>query len=256
MPLIDRLQELYDERLEHEKLKASFPKAMDYDRTGSGTSGQLRAERFLGIAEAVLKKSVQSFRQRLALAVELKLSLLKRSANGEPIDNSYLSLLCYQDIFNALAAERLDLAESLCHSLRVRTTNIDQQLDVFDQKLGAMMIALVLDLPDLSKRIEELEAVCRQSDNADFAGYAMVAKGIVQQSQTISQEGLRQIEQGHKKQSKRGGIFHGFEDEVLCVWGIGMSNLARYRGIQLSPIPPLLPEELVRRSSAPSSGAK
>lgn len=245
MPLIDRLQVLYEERIEHEKLKATLPKGKDYDKTGSGTAGQLHAERFLGVAEAVLKKDADSFRRNLEHAAELKLSLLQRSANGEPIDESYLSLLCYQDVFNALAAVRLDIAKSLSHSLLSRNSTSKSKIHLFDQKLGAMVIGLVLDLPELSKHIEEFEAVCQKPGNGDFAGYSTVAKAIVQKDQLLAQEGLQQIERGHRKLSRRGRVFHGIEDEVLCVWGIGISNLASYRGIQLTAIPPLLPQELI-----------
>ena len=46
-------------------------------------------------------------------------------------------------------------------------------------------------------------------------------------------------------QSKGRGVFRDKEDEMLCVWGIGIANLARWRGLNVDAIPPLIPNDLL-----------
>jgi hypothetical protein len=36
------------------------------------------------------------------------------------------------------------------------------------------------------------------------------------------------------------------EDEMLCVWGTGLANLARVRGLSITPPGPLIPTDLLR----------
>jgi hypothetical protein len=87
--------------------------------------------------------------------------------------------------------------------------------------------------------------ICQQADNSDFAGYAEVFNAILDGNQKHAQEGLTAIAKGHRNQSKRGGVFRDTEDEVLCVWGIGMANLARRRGLSVTRVAPLIPQELL-----------
>ena len=44
-------------------------------------------------------------------------------------------------------------------------------------------------------------------------------------------------------QCKRGGVFKDTEDEALCVWGVGVANLVRHRGLLVDALPPLIPQE-------------
>ena len=52
---------------------------------------------------------------------------------------------------------------------------------------------------------------------------------------------------GHKRQCKGKGLFKDTVDEVLCVWGLGMANLARMCGLELDKMPDdsLIPSELI-----------
>jgi len=57
-------------------------------------------------------------------------------------------------------------------------------------------------------------------------------------------QGLQEIVKGHKKQVKR-GVFKLTDDEVLCVWGVGVANLARHHGLTVNSVEEWIPEKLL-----------
>jgi hypothetical protein len=84
--------------------------------------------------------------------------------------------------------------------------------------------------------------MCNAPDNKDFIGYSDVFNGLISQDPECVRRGFDSIVRGHAKQCKRGGVFHGLEDEVLCVRGVGLAHLASQYGFTVFAIPPLIPE--------------
>jgi hypothetical protein len=95
------------------------------------------------------------------------------------------------------------------------------------------------------KRCSEFASTCQRKGNSSFEGYATTFQGILNRELDLTQEGLLSIGKGHKNLIKRGGVFNGTSDEVLCVWGVDMANLARSRGLQVTAVPPFIPVELL-----------
>ena len=79
----------------------------------------------------------------------------------------------------------------------------------------------------------------------DFNGYGQVFQAILANDSAAANEGLKAVVKGHQKQSKGKGVFAGMEDEVLCVWGIGMANLAISHGLQMEGVSSFIPQELL-----------
>jgi hypothetical protein len=190
---------------------------------------------------------VDSFRRNLKEAAKLKLSLLKRAVNGESISSSYAySILTYKEIFDALAAGDLAIAEALANLIGSRPDWEEKHDHLFDSSMGHTLKAFVLVQTELmAKQASEFSVVCSDPDNVDFAGYATTFRALLQQDAKLAQEGLSAIVKGHKNQIKRGGVFNGREDEATCVWGVGMANLARSRGLAVTGVAPFIPEELL-----------
>jgi hypothetical protein len=245
MPLIDRLPLLYREHLEHEAKIAATPKAPDFDRTGCATSGSIHALRFRGVAEFVLNRDVGSFRSRLSAAAKLKLEMFVRAEAGEPIDWSYLTLLNYQDVLNGLAAGDFETAARICECVLKRPAKEIRKCHRFDVAIGSVIMSAVLDdKQELPASVARFSELCQEKGNKDFIGYSGTFECLLQSNVDPIQEYFEQIIAGHKRQSKR-GVFNCTEDEVLCVWGIGVANLARSRGMIVNGIPPLIPTELL-----------
>lgn len=57
-----------------------------------------------------------------------------------------------------------------------------------------------------------------------------------------------QLINGHRRLSKGRGPFAMSVDQELCVWGIGLANWCRWKGIPVAPRPPLIPEPLLSQA--------
>lgn len=157
-------------------------------------------------------------------------------------------MLCYTELFDALASARIDLANTLAEIMGGRDVIEKKHDHPFDYALGYTLKAFVLNdrvaMTEWSKRFVD---VTRQTTNRDFLGYADVFQAILMADPIAAQAGLKHIVKGHEKQSKGSGVFRYTPDEVLCVWGIGMANLARVHGLMVQGVPPLIPDELLER---------
>ncbi len=216
------------------------------DRNGVSSSVVRGALRFIGVAEFVVSGKITTFRQCLSQAAMIQLRLFERRSKGEPIDDSYVAMLSYKDLLNALAAGDFDTAEELAHFMGGRPGVEAKHDHPFDRCLGYTLKAFVERTPgEMAEWASKFSAVCREAGNIDFAGYAEVFNGILARDEKMAQGGLSAVVDGHRNQSKRGGVFKGLEDEAMCVWGVGVANLARHFGVIVSGISPFIPQELL-----------
>jgi len=56
---------------------------------------------------------------------------------------------------------------------------------------------------------------------------------------------MKKLLQDHRKMCHRGGLFKNNDDEVLCFWGLGLINLTRQRGLDVTIDDEYLPQELI-----------
>ncbi len=217
------------------------------DKTGIASSMLVLTLRFIGIAEYIVEHNVLSFKNRLNESSSLMKDLFERFNSGEPIDESFVAMLSYKELFNSLAAGNFELAQSLASLMGGRDAIEKDHDHPFDYALGYTLRAAVLNRADeLNYRIKEFESITDESENKDFRGYTVSFKGILSRNDSITNEGLKLIVEGHKNQCKRGGVFaSSIADKALCVWGIGMANLARFYSIESTSTPPLIPDDLL-----------
>ena len=202
--------------------------------------------RFIGVAEFVVSGNVQQFRHCLSDSARNRLRLFERHSSGEPIDSSYVAMLSYKELFDALAAGDFDAAGQLARLMGGRPELEAKYDHPFDYSMGYTLKAFVQRAPDeMEHWTSRFTETCQSRENVDFAGYAQIFRGILSNDERTSQDGLVAIARGHKNQSKPGGVFNGFEDETLCVWGVGIANLARHSGLVVMAVPPLIPEQLL-----------
>ncbi|HLN30640.1 MAG TPA: hypothetical protein VK395_23065, partial [Gemmataceae bacterium] len=244
--LRDRLPMIIKIREENLPLVRSNVADRAKDRDGSSSHGLALHLRFLGSADYVLHADVNTFKAHLTEAATIILGLLKRYDRGESIDASLVTMLTYKDLFDALAAGDMELARSLAQHMGGRDELEKKHDHPFDRALGYTLRAFVLNQPqEMTKCAADFSIICKEADNADFQGYAHVFNAILTKNVAMANEGLQQILQGHKHQSKRGGVFKDTVDEILCVWGVGIANLARSDDLFVQGLPPLIPPDLL-----------
>ncbi len=216
------------------------------DRNGCSSSSLASSLRFLGVAEYVVNGNIDAFRELLGAAAEHRDSLLKRFLNGEPIDRSYVTMLSYMHVLNALAANKLDVAHSIVMKLGGRDEIEKEQDHPFDLAFGYCLKAVVeINSASMDEWCARFLDECSSEDNADFRGYAQALDAIRRHDLDALHMALENVVNMHSNQCKVGGVFHGTEDECLCVWGVAIANLAKAKQLAVTLESPIVPRELV-----------
>lgn len=244
--LAERLPMLVELRSENRHIVRANANDPVKDRIGSCTDMLALDLRFFAIADYYLNHDVDSFKRQLSEAAELGNRLFLRYDEGEPIDDSLVSMLSYKSLFNALAANNMDVAKRLALNMGGRDVLEQKHDHPFDYVMGYTLRAFVLkDLDEMKKWLPKLVVACEKSKMTDFTGYAQVFQGILEKNTLLVNEGFQSIIRGHVRQTKANGIFANTMDEILCVWGVGMANLAISNQLQIEAIPPLIPGDLL-----------
>lgn len=253
MDMRGRLEMLSDMRRKHlPQLRLNCADSSK-DKTGSASNSLAGTLRFLAVSDYVLHKNIAAFRSGLVEAASLRSRLFERFDAGEEISPSYVSMMSYKALLNALAAGDEPLAQAFASQIGGRESVELEHDRPFDRAFGyALKSILASDLTAARRWINALDAACQVSESVDFKGYAMVLRAILNQDSRAAHEGIVNLLAGHKRQSKGTGLFKDSEDEVLCVWGIGAGNLLRMKGVAIQIDDALIPAELlvdVQRSS-------
>jgi hypothetical protein len=248
---MQRLPELLDERIEFLPVLRSNAANPQRDANGSSSASLANSLRFIGVAAYVVHGDAAKFRELLAESSSIRLRLFQRFDTGEPISESYVSMLSYKSLFNALAAGDFGLATDLAKRMGGRES-IEQELDhLFDNGLGYTLKAFVLqDEAQMRVRADGLTAILAERANANFCGYGEMFDAILSRDSKKCTGGLRSLVQGHQRESRGSGVFRDSEDEVLSVWGLGMANLAVRFDLHVPGLPPLVPQDLLVGSKA------
>jgi hypothetical protein len=115
----------------------------------------------------------------------------------------------------------------------------------FDRALGYCLKGVLSnDSAAARSALANLEQACNEPENADFKGYAKALRCIIERNADLLPQAFDEIIAGHKKQSVGAGLFKDTEDELLCVWAVGIANLARWSGLPSLNSSTLLPAEL------------
>jgi len=216
------------------------------DRDGVNSSMLMLLSRSMGIAEYILNGNASGFRLRLKDSAILSLSLFQRSDNGEPIAKSLVAMTAYKDLLTALAAGELNLASALATIIGGRDKLEKYHDHPFDDTFGYTLKWFVLkNGPEMDHWLELFRDVCRTKAPGGFAGYVELFEAIRHGSREEAAAALPALIRGHERMSKR-GIFALTADKHLCVWGLGLVNLARgMYGLDVPAAPPLIPADLL-----------
>lgn len=216
------------------------------DKNGSASCALAGALRLVAVADYLSSHDVAAFRLGLSEAAELYCRLFARFDAGEAISPSYVSMMSYKELLNALAAGNDELARSFAERMGGRQAVETEYDRPFDIALGYSLKSLLASDNAGAKRwIDEFAASCQEAESRDFQGYAKVLRAILDKDGESVSSGLADVIVGHKRQSKGSGLFKDTEDELLCVWGIGLANLAHMCGVPVHVDDPLIPADLL-----------
>lgn len=238
-------QNVLDEMIEsHASLlkKAEMP---DRNLKGVFTLGVASNLRGIGAMGYLVRNDVRLFRKSLAESVNRRAQLMDRFDAGDPISPSLVSMLAYQVLFDALASGDIATATAFAQRLGGRS-KVEREYDRdFEIAMGYALKAILADDDATAlARLDDLERACTHKDYLNFAGYVPVLCAIVQRDSAGAEAAFPELLAGHRRESKGRGLFSDTVDEFLCVWGIGLVNLAQSRGLTVKVNDPLIPIEL------------
>jgi hypothetical protein len=218
----------------------------ELDNRGINSSALAGTHRQIGILEYILNKNIALFRQHLTESAKLRLSHFLRFNSGEPIDYSYVTMIAYKDIYNALAAGAFDLAIELADLLgeapRLDEKSISK-IHPFDQSMAYAIKSVVLG-KNTAAAISKLNEYLENNNYKNFSGYGVAFDAIISTKSDRLDWGMKELLKGHDAESKR-GIFRDVMDRHLSIWGLGVANLAQKYGLKVCINTDLLPQELL-----------
>jgi hypothetical protein len=218
----------------------------DKDRNGGSSAMHASLLRRIGILEFLLNGDRGKLHESLCGAAKIAMRLFERHDRGDGVDDSFVSMLAYKELFNVLAIGDIELARSLARHMGGRDELERQHDHPFDRAIGYCLKAFVLgNRAEMKQRLVEFANECDEKDNKDFRGYVQVFEAILEGNVAKAKAGFVELLKGHRRQCKGNGVFRFTLDQDLCVWGLGMANLARHYGLNVHIDDPLIPSELL-----------
>ena len=243
---IERLPDIVKDTLE--RLTLHKQKAADPEKNKGGYFSASVADklRLLGAGAWLLEKDVTKFKQHLSEAADIFINLFQRYDQGEEDCGSFITMIAYQELLNALAAGNMKLAHAFATHMGGRD-KLEKEMDhPFTHVMGYTFKAFVLnDREQMKIWAPKLMTESEKKDNKDCIGYPQLFTAILTNDLEAANAAMTTLVEGHKKLSKARRVFGDKVDEALSIWGIGIANLARSRGLNVEPIPPLIPGELL-----------
>lgn len=216
------------------------------DSSGVSVSALTISLRFIGIAEYLTNDSVNSFKSNLIESAQAYRQLFTRYNSGEPISDSYVSMIAYQNLFDILAVGDIEFCKEFTSLMGGRNILEKEHDHPFDYAFGYALKAFVLnDQLNIERYCQQFSDACNMRGNTDFAGYAQMFRAILNKDSAKANKAAANIVKGHVRQSKGRGVFKGTDDERICIWGIGIVNLAISYGLEVFALPPLIPADLL-----------
>lgn len=241
---LEHFPEIYPELLENLNFKKLWEGDPVRNANGGDTYSVGSSYRVIGIMDYLMKGQIAAIRNGLRLSAQQAIKLFARRAGGDPIDPSFLTILCFHQVYDALAAGDFALARELSEHMGSSEAWEKKMCHPHVLAFGYCLKAFVEDSGDNEKRyrVEELR---KKHFNSHFDGYVMMFDAILAKDSELGNAAALEIAKGHKKESKGRGQFALREDKFLSIWGIGMINLARSYGLDIEIDDPLIPADLL-----------
>lgn len=159
---------------------------------------------------------------------------------------SLLTMVTFKELFNALASGDLQLAQQLARLMGAHLDPEKSYDEPLDHYLGWALKYMVDDTPDTVRRewISRF-ATWAKTERPTLNGYALVMQAILDRDLLAAKEGFETLLKGHRREIRSGKLFADTVDEIICVWGVGLANLARWRGLPVAPKDELIPADLL-----------
>jgi hypothetical protein len=275
--MADRISEILDRIVAFREEEKSWAGSSPIRIDGLAESYRASELRLFAVGEYHLRRDVARFRSNLAEAATLYIDLFERNlgtslatdmvmevgleelsdfsksdvdkaTQNAPADvlHSLLTMVTFKELFNALASGNRKVAERLSKLIGAHLDPEHLCDEPLNHYLGWSLKFLVDDVPD-QVRCDWIGRLADyvQARRLTLMGYPIVMQAIVDRNAEVAQAGFAELLEGHRKECRAGKLFGDTEDEIVCVWGLGLANLARWRGLSIGPQDDLTPMDLL-----------
>lgn len=230
-----------------ESLPGQLERANDPNRNAKGlfTLGVAGKYRCMGVIGYLVEREVGAFRSNLAEATKWRMQLFDRFDQGDPISPSLVSMHTYKNLYDALASGEISLASAFAERMGNRP-DVEKEFDrSFEVAMGyALKAVLAGDEAAARTRLMELTTASNHKDYINFVSYASILDAILSKDAAAAEAAFPELLSAHRRESRGRGLFSGLEDEFISVWGLGLLQLAKSRGLEINVTDALLPYEL------------
>lgn len=202
--------------------------------------------REIGTIGYLIEKDADAFRSNLIAATRYKMKLFDRFDAGDAIAKSFVTMFNYKELLDALASGDMDIAREFAAKMGGREEAEKKNDRLFETAMGYGLKALVAgDDAAALEWFQSLEVACTRKGYTTFAGYVPFLRATAKRDSEAAQAAFPAMLAGHKRASTGRGFHSDSPDKFIFVWGIGLINLARSRGMDITVHNPLIPNELI-----------
>jgi hypothetical protein len=102
----------------------------------------------------------------------------------------------------------------------------------------------ILDIKFEGNIFQEMYGIF-QKKYKSYAGYALAFEAINKRDSEIFYKAFEMVMKGHRVLCRRGAEFGDSEDEIIAIWPLGLINLARMKGMDVTVDDSLVPKDLL-----------
>jgi len=212
------------------------------DERGGFTSLLSREYEFLAVARYCAHGDVNAFFDGLRITVETSLRLFRRHNAGEAIPGSYVAMTAGTHlVLLALAVGDRALVDEVASVVGGRAALERDHDHPWDRSLGYALKAIWMGT-DPGDHLEQFRRRCVKAD----IGIHTILSGICEWDPERVRDGFEQALKGHRRLSSVGGRWALTPQELVFLWGLGLLNLARAKGVPVEVESDMMPAELQR----------
>ncbi|EOQ87578.1 hypothetical protein LEP1GSC202_0314 [Leptospira yanagawae serovar Saopaulo str. Sao Paulo = ATCC 700523] len=242
--IIDRLDILYKEHMESLEYLVPRVDTSKYDSDGGGKYDLSTNLRFLAACEYVLHGDKKKFLELLSKSVSLVAKVFEDYHSGKITSIAYVKWNQYLHMLDSYTS--LNFASAKTIAKYIGNLDTDKKEKGFFPALSYSIKYMVLeDSKNLKQYSDKLSESITQKNAKNYLGYAAIIQAYINNDSKSMQKGFETLLANHKQLCKARGEYSDTEDEVIFLHGLGLINLVRSRGFDVTLDDPLIPQDLL-----------
>ncbi|TGM62950.1 hypothetical protein EHQ94_01890 [Leptospira meyeri] len=242
--IINRLDILFGEHQESLNYLVPRVDTFEHDSDGGAKSVLSLNYRFLSVCEFIIHRDKKKFQELLSKSASLIAKNFKDYASGKIKEYDYVKWSRYWKILDSYAAT--DFSSGVIIAQHMGNLEADKKEKGFFPALSYSIKYMVLeDDQNLKLYSDKLSESLTQKNAKNYLSYAAIIQAYINKDSKSMQKGFENLLANHKQLCKGRGEYSDTEDEVIFLHGLGLLNLVRSRGFDVTMDDPLIPNDLL-----------